>query len=512
MVDRVDTIELAFSKDIQEQDILEDQKLLEFRLRDIMSRMDSLEAMQQAYIHFCQEHTIVPDSCGAQVSSSIKEIMLKLLGETKLDYPESLDAKHYSHYVTQQNFRIRNLLLLLRQFYSHLEWPSASYSQAVVPHFFDVRKQTGRIVNYDRWESFMISAMEEELAELYQLDEQWGLLLTSSGMAAYATIHNYITRHLSRGDNILIPVPIYHEAEALLNSIPEVQLTRLGNTDPDTIVASITPRTKVIGLTPITNDEALRFTDIDRLMQKISSINQDIFVVVDGTMSGGLIRPEKFINANSQTKLLYFESGNKYQQFEDTGMKGIIIAPKFLEKELASIRRVLGTILYDQVAISLPQSISREEHSLKMRRFARNALLLSDRINNDPQLQALCKVNYPFNSSHPDVESARRYSLEQLGGVVMFSFCNDLFYNQERLEQLIQNLINKCQENNVPLSKGDSYGFSIPRLHLGGSRTSRPFLRLCVGNRSLREMKAFLACLVDCLYEYSVLLPITSRR
>ena len=488
----------------QEQDILDDQKLLEFRVDDITSRLRSLELQQKEYIQFCQEHSINTDVVGIEVSQSVKQIMLKILQDFQLDSAESLDVVHYSNYISRQNFRIRNLLLLLRQFCNHLEWSSGSYSQAVVPQFFDLRKQTGQIVNYDRWESFMIADLEQELRSLYQLNEQWSLILTSSGMAAYSTIHNYLTRYLSPGDNVLIPIPIYHEAEALLSVIPEIQLTRLGTTNLEEIIASITSKTKVICLTPMTNDEALRFLDIESLVNKISLLDQDIWIVVDGTMTGGLIRSEKFIDANSRVKLLYFESGNKYQQFEDTAMKGIIIVPQSLKQEFVSIRREIGSMLYDQAASCLPQSISREELELKMRRFARNALLLSDRINNDPQIQDFCRINYPFNSVHVDVGVAHRYSLMQLGGVVTLSFHDPLFYSKTKLDEFIESVIKRCQANHIPFCKGDSYGFSVPRIHIGGSKTDQPFLRLCVGNRSLNEIEAFTNCLVDSLVnEYS---------
>jgi len=501
MVSMTDTVAAALPQHTQAQDQLEDKQLFDFRLSDIVSRMTLLEDMQRAYVQFCQTNQLTSDTAGIAVSLATQTTMRTIIQEAESDAPESAQVIHYSQYVTRQHARIRNLLLLLRQFCSHLEWASASYSQAVIPHCFDLRKQTGNIVNYDRWESFMIADMEDELTALYGLDEQWRLLLASSGMAAYATLHNYMTRHLTAGDHILLPMPIYHEAEALLASIPAVQLNRLGSTNVDTIVASITPQTKVIALTPITNDEALRFMDINLLVQKLGALEQTLMVVVDGTMTGGLIRPQAFIHADSHITLLYFESGNKYQQFEDTGMKGIMIVPRTLQATFISIRRELGTILYDQIASALPQGISDAEQRLKMGRFARNALLLSDRINNDPRLQTFCKVNYPFNAAHPDVDVARRYALHQMGGVVMFSFYDEAYYNKERLEQLIQALIERCQRNHVPFCKGDSYGFSIPRIHVGGSRTDKPFLRLCVGHRSVAEMNAFLTCVVDCLYD-----------
>ncbi len=485
--------------------MLQDQKLLEFRLQDITSRISSLEKIQQEYLQFCQQQNITPDITGVEISQSIKQMMLKILEEFRVDAPESSEIVDYSQYITRENFRIRNLLLLLRQFASHMEWSSASYTQAVTPNFFDLRKQTEQIVNYDRWESFMIADLEKQLRSLYKLDEfdddeQWSLILTSSGMAAYATIHNYLIRHLSPHDNILIPIPVYHEAEALLSVIPDIQITRLGSTDADEIMASITPQTKVICLTPITNDEDMRFLDIESLIKKISLLKQDIWIVVDGTMTGGLIRPERFISSNNQeVKLLYFESGNKYQQFEDTAMKGIVIVPQSLSQELRSVRREIGSMLYDQLASCLPQSISSEEMELKMQRFARNALLLSDRINNSTQLKDFCGINYPFHPTHLDSQIATRYSLMQLGGVVTISFYDPLFYNKKRLDEFIQSLIDRAQEVGLPFCKGDSYGFSVPRMHIGGSKTDKPFLRLCVGNRSLNEIKAFTDCLLHCL-------------
>ncbi|NES19493.1 MAG: hypothetical protein F6K41_11315 [Symploca sp. SIO3E6] len=492
-------IESIFNQNTQEKNVLEDAKLFQYRIEDIKSRMNSLESMQNDYLNFCRNKNLCPDSTGLEVSASVKNIMLNILEEFDLDKPSSTSIEDYSSYITRQNSRIRNLLLLLAQFGCHIEWSSASYNQAVFPSFFDLRKQTEKIVNYDRWESFMIADMEHELAKLYDLSSDWSLLLASSGMSAYATIHNFITRHLCPDDNIVIPVPVYHEAEALLSSIPGIKLLRLNTTDPDKIVSSIDGATKAIYLTPMTNDEALRFVDLDALMQKISLIEREIFIIVDGTMSAGLIRPEKSIHRNSPSLLLYFESGNKYQQFEDTVMKGIIIVPKLLKEKFVSIRRELGTILYDRVAVSLPGFISYEELKLKMSRFAHNALFISDYINNNPDLQSFCRVNYPLSPSHPDYEFAQKYLIEQLGGIVTFSFAHSSFYRRDTLDYFIQSLINKCQEKNIPFSKGDSYGFSIPRIHIGGSRSDKPFLRLSVGNRSIGEVKAFASCLASCL-------------
>ena len=83
MVNMIDKVEVAFPKNAQEQDILEDKKLLEFRLRDIMSRMNSLELMQQEYTQFCQKHNIILDSTGVEVSNFIKEIMSKVLQDVQ---------------------------------------------------------------------------------------------------------------------------------------------------------------------------------------------------------------------------------------------------------------------------------------------------------------------------------------------------------------------------------------------------------------------------------------------
>jgi len=487
---------------IQEQHIQEDKQLLQYRFNDIHSRMNTLETMQNAYIDFCVQNNLQADQVGIEVSTAVKKLMLTILQAAESDSITSEKIEDYSSYILRQNYRIRNLLLLLRQFYSHMEWSSASYAQAIVPRFFDLRKQTGDIVNYDRWESFLISDMEAELRELYQLENDWSLLLTSSGMSAYATIHNFISRHLHGGDNILIPVPIYHEAEALLSAIPDVKLARLGTTNPDEIVASLDERTRVILLTSMTNDEALRFVDIEAVLNKISSVvreHQELFVIVDGTMSGGLIRPEKMLPKGNPITLIYFESGNKYQQIEDTGMKGIIISPHPLREELKLIRQQIGAILYDQVAACLPCAILRQELMLRMRRFSDNALYISHQINSEPTLKSFCTINYPLHPSHPDYQSARQYSQEQVGGIVTFSFHEDSFYQKENLDNFIQQVIHHCQMKKLPFCKGDSYGFSIPRIHVGGSRTDKPCLRLSVGNRSLLEVNLLTTILIECL-------------
>lgn len=500
---------LTFDHHTQEQHVQEDERLLSYRFEDIKSRMTALESMGDKYVAFCRENSLQPDQVGLDVSAVVKTLMLNILQAAEDDAPTLTSTEHYSGYIVRQNSRVRNLLLLLRQFYSHLEWSSGSYDQAIVPNCFDLRKQAGDIVNYDRWESFLIAEMEEELRELYSLNNDWSLLLTSSGMAAYATVHNFITRQVHSGDNILIPVPVYHEAEALLSEIPDVELVRLGITDPDKIVAKINEHTKVILLTSMTNDEALRFIDVERLLKKIHTVaqerpNQELIVVVDGTMAGGMIRPEQMLPSDSPITLLYFESGNKYQQIEDTGMKGIVIVPTHLRQDFTLIRRELGTILYDQIAACLPRAISREEFALRMKRFSDNALYISHQVNREPSLQSFCKINYPLHPSHPDYQTASQYSQEQVGGVVTFSFYENSLYDLEKLNKFIQQLIHLCQTRQLPFCKGDSYGFSLPRIHVGGSRTAKPCLRLSVGNRSLAEVKVLTDSLIECLKKFKL--------
>lgn len=498
---------MDISNHSQQQDILEDQQLFELRLDDIRRRVQRLDFSQNRYIEFCEENDLTLDKTGVKVSDTIQTLISETIQEFELDYSTfdhaSNDVRAYSRYITRQNFRIRNLLLLLRQCCAHLEWSSGSYSQAVVPSFLDVRKQTGQIVNYDRWESFMIQDLERELAkDIYALEDDWSLLLTSSGMAAYATLHHYLTTYLSPGDNILIPVPVYHEAQVLISAVNGIEIRNLGTTDISEIIQAIDSKTRALFLTPITNNEPLNFLDIEALIRGIHQLDQEIYLIVDGTMSGGLTHPERYISATSKIELLYFESGNKYQQFEDTGMKGIVIIPQRLKTEMALVRQRLGTILYDQVAVGLPQAISHDEMKRKLERFSRNALLLSNCVNADPRLQGFCTINYPGNESHRNFPVARQYPLMTLGGVVTFSFDSTSFYNLERLEGVINTLIQFCQQDGIPFCKGDSYGFSIPRIHIGDSKTDHPFLRLCVGNRSIDECNAFINCVVNCLIEH----------
>jgi cystathionine beta-lyase/cystathionine gamma-synthase len=227
-------------------------------------------------------------------------------------------------------------------------------------------------------------------------------------------------------------------------------------------------------------------TDIETVLATIAKrLTDDVYVVIDGTMLSGQISLSKLANISPHIKILYYDSCSKYLQLGlDIAMAGLVIVPIELQSIFDRLRRNTGTILYDASANIFP-IYDRFVHQMRMGRFSRNAQLVGNLIESDNELSGKVIPYFPLLSSHQDYEVARK--CESVGGLITFSFVDPYLNQRDSLNSFIEIALTVAKKHRVSLTKGVSFGFSIPRISAAMAENSPPFLRLSAGDRSYTE-------------------------
>lgn len=363
-------------------------------------------------------------------------------------------------------------------------WRSPAYAQSKTPHFFNLDSQESGDVNYERYGHEEAKRIERQTLENFQIDQQkFWCLVTASGMAAYSVIESFLLRDiLSSGDNIVASPGIYFEIEEQISDLPAYHYSKLKSFDPDAIYQKIKElNAKVVLLDPLTNTTDQRMIDIEALLLIYKENSEEHpFIVVDCTMLPAMANTY-FSASDTPEKLIYFESASKYLQFgQDSTMAGIIIADKAHESRFRRIRRNTGTILNEVGSYSFPK-YSQEMLDQRIYRMEENAKNISYALIKIELVTSFIRVIHPSMRRHQDYDVYKK--IARSGGCVTFQLLKGSDH-KERLEVFIDQLLFVAKSINIPLVKGVSFGFSVPRVSAASAMAENepPFLRLSIGD------------------------------
>jgi cystathionine gamma-synthase len=120
-------------------------------------------------------------------------------------------------------------------------------------------------------------------------------------------------------------------------------------------------------------------------------------------------------------------------------------------------------------------------------------------LENDKVLSEFIHVHYPTLESHPDYKLAQKYN--STGGILTFTFNNPVLNQRDLLNKFIYTALSISKKRGVSLTKGLSFGFSLPRIFASSARPENnnalPYLRLSVGDRSYYETKLLADILLE---------------
>ena len=262
---------------------------------------------------------------------------------------------------------------------------SASYDQSRRDWFFDTRAQNGNAVNYDRYGLGDLRDVELRFLDVLRLGGQTiDLLLTSSGMAAFQIIQQYLLHRLPAGSIVVLPPYIYFEAMELLQSLTHIQIQYAPTFKAeDKIATANLHNASVVFVDPVANVVGLPPTDLRTFARIVTASSgwSDRCVVVDGTMASGAMPVHDWFNGPTAPKLLYYESASKYLQFGlDVQMAGLVAYPAEMDMEMRTIRRNTGSVMYSRNASLLPP-IDFVMYQTRMSLLTSNASRLSHQLS-----------------------------------------------------------------------------------------------------------------------------------
>lgn len=359
-------------------------------------------------------------------------------------------------------------------------------------------------VAYSRFGSPEVAAQESAYASMLGFDPPHArLLLTSSGMTAYALIEAYLLREVLRPkDCILLHPSVYFETRRQLVSLSQfASRTAAGGSRADMLAAIAACQPRVVFVDPLSNSADFRAIDMLRLLEQADRVCRDeTWFVVDSTLLSGGFNP--FSGPQRQrVRVLYYESGCKYLQFGmDLGPAGLVVVEAALAERFEQLRRGIGAIGSD--ALVLPRA-SREAYLnyLRTQTACAQAVARSAADASAASATPVMVALHPSQLSHPDHAESKHYL--HLGGVLMFRFAHPQLNRRRPLEEFIDLLIERARAANLALTAGVSFGFCIPRIGAAWSSydADEAFLRLSAGI-DLTLAAALGRLVVDCAQEF----------
>jgi cystathionine gamma-synthase len=360
------------------------------------------------------------------------------------------------------------------------------------------------VVAYSRFGGAEIAAQEAAYATMLGFDPlRARLLLTSSGMTAYALIEAFLLREvLERQDRILLHPSVYFETRQQILNLPQFSsCTAAGGSRTDMLEAIIACKPRVVFVDPLSNAADFRAIDMTRLLDDADQVcEQETWFVVDSTLLSGAFDPFS-LPARRRVRVLYYESGCKYLQFGmDLGPAGLVVVDTELSERFEQLRRGIGAIGSD--ALVLPRA-SRQAYLNYLRAQTACARAVAGAAADACSTSArrIIEPIHPSQVWHPDHAEAQKYL--HLGGVLVFRFTRAPLNRRRPLEDFIDLLIDSARSAKLPLTAGVSFGFCVPRIGAAWSSydEDEAFLRLSAGI-DLALAAALGRLVVECAHKF----------
>ncbi len=340
------------------------------------------------------------------------------------------------------------------------------------------------VVAYARFGGAEIAAQESIYAAMLGFHPlQARLLLTSSGMTAYALIEAYLLREVLRPqDRVLLHPSTYFETRRQVESLPQfIACTAGGGGRADMLAAIAACKPRVVFVDPLSNAADFRAIDMMQLLRQADQIcGTETWFVVDSTLLSGAFDP--FAGPRRRhVRVLYYESGCKYLQFGmDLASTGLVVVEPALAGSFEQLRRGIGAGASESLV--LPRASRHAYLSyLRMQTACAQAVAGSAADACPPSALRVIEPVHPSQVCHPDHAEAHHYP--HLGGVLVFRFANPQLNRRLPLEAFIDLLIERARADRLPLTAGVSFGFSVPRIGAAWSsyEADEAFLRLSAG-------------------------------
>ena len=281
---------------------------------------------------------------------------------------------------------------------------------------------------YSRYANPNVQELLDKVALLEGGESAWA---TASGMAAVFTT---FATFLSAGDEIVSSRSVFGSTHRLLVDVfPKwnIKNTYVDFNNYSAYESAITDKTKLVYIETPSNP-ALDLIDIERLATICKS--KGVHLVVDNCFATPILQQPIKLGAD-----LVIHSTTKFMDGQGRTLGGIIVSSKELIEKVKAFARHSGPAMSPFNAWVISKSI--ETLDVRMERHCKNALEIAKRLST---LSGISWVKYPFLTSHPDYEIAKK-QMTAGGGLVSFELAGGLesgrqFLNKLNLFSLTANL------------------------------------------------------------------------
>ena len=326
---------------------------------------------------------------------------------------------------------------------------------------------------YSRYSNPNTSEFIDKIALLEGAEAGWA---TASGMAAVFSSFGAL---LAQGDHVVSCRSVFGSTHKLLTEIlPKwgISHTYVDYNDYEGYEKAITPQTKLLYLETPSNP-GLDIVDLERVGAIAKKHN--IVFVVDNCFATPIIqRPIEF-GAD-----LVIHSATKYIDGQGRTVGGVIAGSKALIAKIEAFARHTGPAMSPFNAWVLSKSL--ETLSVRLERHCQNAMEIATRLSDHPKVNW---VKYPFLSSHPEFELAKK-QMRWGGGIVTFEIKGGIeagrnFLNQLKLFTLTANLGDTRSIATHPASTTHSKLLPEDRLAVG---ITDGLIRLSIGLEDIEDI------------------------
>jgi O-succinylhomoserine sulfhydrylase len=292
---------------------------------------------------------------------------------------------------------------------------------------------------------------------------------------------------LSAGDEIVSSRSVFGSTHRLLVDVFtkwNIKNTYVDFNDYSAYETAITSKTKLVYIETPSNP-ALDLIDIERLAAICKS--RGVLLVVDNCFATPILQQPIKWGAD-----LVIHSTTKFMDGQGRTLGGLIVSSKELIEKVKAFARHSGPAMSPFNAWVISKSI--ETLDVRMERHCKNALEIAKRLST---LSGISWVKYPFLSSHPDYEIAKK-QMSAGGGLVSFELAGGLesgrqFLNKLNLFSLTANLGDTRSIATHPASTTHSKLSPEQRHEVG---ISDGLIRLSIGLENIEDIweDIFQAC------------------
>lgn len=272
---------------------------------------------------------------------------------------------------------------------------------------------------YSRYANPSIQELLNKVSILEGAESAWA---TASGMAAVFTT---FATFLSAGDEIVSSRSVFGSTHRLLVDVfPKwnIKNTYVDFSDYAAYESAITNNTKLVYIETPSNP-ALDLIDIEYLAKICKK--KGVLLVVDNCFATPILQQPIKWGAD-----IVIHSTTKFMDGQGRTLGGLIVSSNEIIEKIKAFARHSGPAMSPFNAWVISKSI--ETLDVRMERHCKNALEIANRLQ---ELKTISWVKYPFLTSHPDFEIAKK-QMSSGGGLISFELKDGLNAGKKFLDNL----------------------------------------------------------------------------